>query len=65
MLKNTIDIIFNPPKLKKELKLRKRLTGSHFNLSPIIVIDEISSGKYIVEANTQIFPSSIETVIKI
>ena len=63
--KNTIDIIFNPPKLKKELKLRKRLTGSHFNLSPIIVIDEIKSGKYIVEANTQIFPSSIETVIKI
>ena len=63
--KNIMKLLAHPPKLKKELKLRKILTGLDFNLSPIIVLDEIKIGKYTVEANSQIFHSSIELAVKI
>lgn len=55
-------IMFNPPKLKYELRLRKRIFGD-FNLSPIIVLDKIQSAKYEIKAMTQIYPQSIEKIV--
>ncbi|WP_299040814.1 epoxyqueuosine reductase QueH [uncultured Campylobacter sp.] len=63
--KNIMELLINPPKIKKELKLRKMLTGLEFNLSPIIVLDEIKTGRYIIEANSKIYHSSIELAVKI
>ena len=62
---NIMELLINPPKIKKELKLRKMLTGLEFNLSPIIVLDEIKTGRYIIEANSKIYHSSIELAVKI
>ena len=60
--KNTLELIYNPPKLNKELKIRKKIAKSKFDISPIIVIDEIKTAKYTLQANSEIFPASIEVI---
>ncbi|MDY3133652.1 MAG: epoxyqueuosine reductase QueH [Campylobacter lanienae] len=60
--KNTLELIYNPPKLNKELKIRKKIAKSKFDISPIIVIDEIKTAKYTLQADSEIFPASIEAI---
>lgn len=42
--KNVREILYNPPSIKKELKLRKYICGN-YSLSPIIVLDKIQEVK--------------------
>lgn len=55
--KNVLELINNPPKLKKELKLRKP-----FDLSPMIIIDKINAGKFEIIADSVIYPHSVEKI---
>ena len=43
--KNTQELMFNAPSVETEIALRSRLTGSPFNTSAIIVVDEIATTK--------------------
>ncbi|QQF52835.1 epoxyqueuosine reductase QueH [Campylobacter fetus subsp. venerealis] len=60
--KSVSELMSNPPKLKRELKIRKWLCGN-FSLSPIIVLDEINIGKFEVRANSVMYTQSIEKLV--
>ncbi|EAH8299787.1 epoxyqueuosine reductase QueH [Campylobacter fetus] len=60
--KSVSELMANPPKLKRELKIRKWLCGN-FSLSPIIVLDEINIGKFEVRANSVMYTQSIEKLV--
>ncbi|ANE32011.1 epoxyqueuosine reductase QueH [Campylobacter hyointestinalis] len=59
--KDVLKLMRCPPKLGRELKVRK-LIEVGFSLSPIIVLDEIRAGKFEVQASSVIYPQIIEKV---
>ncbi len=74
--KSVKELLKNPPKIKKELKIRAKILqkisqsgdGDDKNalcdLSPIIVLDSINAGKYEIRIKTRIFTQIIENMIK-
>lgn len=57
------ELIFNPPSFEEELKFRAFLTSSNYDLSPIIVIDEIPLSKLTIELDAKIYEDVREKLI--
>ncbi len=51
--KNTKELMFNAPSVETEIALRTQLTGSPFNTSAIIVVDEIPTAKITLVLESQ------------
>jgi predicted adenine nucleotide alpha hydrolase (AANH) superfamily ATPase len=60
---NTKELIFNAPSVETEIALRSRLTGSAFNTSAIIVVDEIPSAKITLVLETKTYDDTREKLI--
>ena len=56
-------LIFNPPSVEKEMKIRNFLTGTNYDLTPIIVLDEISDKKLSIELNAKTYEDVKEKLI--
>lgn len=62
--KSAKELYFNAPSLKKELKVRQKLSGVLSN-NPIIVLDEIKSANYTLKLKSLSFSSTTEILSKI
>lgn len=63
--KNTMELIFNPPAVEKEIKLRVDISGSFYDLSPIIVVDEIPNEKITIELDSTTYEDTREKIINL
>ncbi|MEA3315889.1 MAG: epoxyqueuosine reductase QueH [Campylobacterota bacterium] len=62
--KNILELIYNPPKFEDELKLRDKITKSNFyDLSTIIILEEISKNKIEIFINYHIYDDVKERLI--
>lgn len=61
--KNTKELIFSPVSIGAEISLRTRLTGSAFNTSAIIVVDEIPTDKITLVLETKTYDDTKEQLI--
>lgn len=43
--KSVKELIFNPLSVEREIEIRQQLCSSHYDLSPIFVVDELQDGK--------------------
>lgn len=62
--KSTKELYFSAPSLKKELKVRKKLSGTLSN-NPIIILDEITASSYTLRLKSLSFSSISEKLSKI
>jgi len=62
--KNTQELIFNAPSVETEITLRSILTGSPFNTSAIIVMDEIPTTKISLLLETKTYDDTREKLIR-
>lgn len=60
---NTEALIFNAPSIETEITLRTHLTGSAFNISAIIVVDEIPTAKIALVLETKTYEDTREKLI--
>jgi len=63
--KNTQELMFNTPSVKTEITLRSTLTGSPFNTSAIIVVDEIPTSKITLVLETKTYDDTREKLIRL
>ena len=60
------DIYKNPPTIEEEIKIRETLLNEKYNLTPLIVLENIPIDKRIdVEIESKIYPDNKEVLIKI
>ena len=57
------ELIFNPQTIDEELKFRTLITSEHYDLSPIIVVDEILHAKLNIELKTKTYEDVREKLI--
>ncbi len=63
LYKNTQALMFNAPPIDIELTLRTQLTGTPFNTSAIIVVDEIPTSKITLLLETKTYDDTREKLI--
>jgi len=56
-------LIFNPPSFEDELKIRSLLTESHYDLTPIIILESIPDAKLTVELDAKTYEDTKEKLI--
>ncbi|MGE4419718.1 MAG: epoxyqueuosine reductase QueH [Sulfurimonas sp.] len=61
--KSVNELLFNPPSVDEELKFRTILTDTHYNLSPIIIVEKIPQTKLTIELNAKIYEDTREKLI--
>jgi len=61
--KTISELIFNPPTIKEELNFRNTLTDMTYDLSPIIIVDEIPQTKLTLELNAKTYEDVREKLI--
>jgi epoxyqueuosine reductase len=61
--KSTKELIFNPPKFDDELKFRERLACGSYDLTPVIILDNIPSSKLTIELNATTYEDVKEKLI--
>jgi predicted adenine nucleotide alpha hydrolase (AANH) superfamily ATPase len=61
--KNINELIFNPPSFSNELKIRELLTASNYDLTPIIVLQEIPQSKLEIHLNAKTYEDVKEKLI--
>ncbi|MDQ7044550.1 MAG: epoxyqueuosine reductase QueH [Sulfurimonas sp.] len=61
--KNMKELIFDPLDFTQELKIRKELLESDYDLTPIIVVDEIISSKLTIELHAKTYEDTKEKLI--
>ncbi len=61
--KNTQELMFNAPAIDIEMALRTQLTGTPFNTSAIIVLDEIPTAKITLVLETKTYDDTREKLI--
>jgi len=61
--KNVKELMFNPTSVGSEISLRARFTGSAFNTSAIIVVDEIPTAKITLLLETKTYDDTKEQLI--
>jgi hypothetical protein len=61
--KNIKEIYSNPLRIEEELKVRKFVTKTPFNLSPIIILDEFIETTMDIEIDAKIYPDAREILI--
>jgi len=60
---NTLDLIYNPPEFEKEVNLREKICNSFYDLSTIIVVDEIPKGKVELKIDAKVYEDVQEVLI--
>jgi hypothetical protein len=60
---NTKELMLNAPSIETEIALRLRLTGSPFNTSAIIVMDQIPTAKISILLETKTYDDTREKII--
>ena len=60
---NIHELIFTPPKLEKELKLRETITNSKYDLSPIIIVNDIIDSKLTIYLKSKTYEDTKEKLI--
>jgi len=63
--KSTKELMFHPPAIETEIALRSQITGSPFNTSAIIVVDEIPAAKITLTLETKIYDDTKEKLIRL
>ena len=61
--KNIKELIFNPPNFDEELEIRSSLLSSHYDLTPIIVVQDIINSKLNIELNAKTYEDVREKLI--
>ena len=61
--KNVIDLMYNPLDFKIELDIRNKITNNPFDLSAIIILDNILDDKYEIELNALTYEDIKEEII--
>ncbi|MBU1927754.1 epoxyqueuosine reductase QueH [bacterium] len=61
--KDINELIFNPPRFSDELKVRDTLTGSSYDLTPIIVLQEIIQSKLEITLDAKTYEDVKEKLI--
>jgi predicted adenine nucleotide alpha hydrolase (AANH) superfamily ATPase len=61
--KNVKELIYNPPAFEKELEIRFALTASHYDLTPIIVLHNISDAKLTIELDAKTYEDTRERLL--
>lgn len=56
-------LIFNPPSFDKELKIRNLISDSHYDLTPVIVLETISDKKLTVQLEAKTYEDTKEKLI--
>jgi predicted adenine nucleotide alpha hydrolase (AANH) superfamily ATPase len=56
--KSTKELYFDDIEFEKEIMLRNTILGNHYDLSPLIVIDELMDSKYEISINSIIYEDS-------
>ena len=59
------DIIYNPLSFKKEQELRHKISGSNYDLTPIIVLEEIPQTKLTINLDAKTYEDTKEKIIKL
>ncbi|AJC86854.1 epoxyqueuosine reductase QueH [Campylobacter sp. RM16704] len=62
--KNFDDFLQNPLKVEQEIKIRQKHFGI-YNLSPVIIVEDISKGTYEFLAKSEIYFDSKEIIVKL
>lgn len=60
---NTKELIFSPPSIKEEIAFRNILLTSNYDLSPIIIVDEIPKTKLSIELDAKTYEDVREKLI--
>lgn len=63
LYKNTKKLILNPPAFDEELKFRERFTSGNYDLTPIIILDNIPASKLTIELNATTYEDVREKLI--
>lgn len=61
--KNVLELLYNPLSFEKELKIREKIVKNSYDLSAIIVIDEIIDEKYEIEIDSTTYEDVKEEII--
>lgn len=61
--KSVKSLIFNPPTFESELNIRNKITNNPYGLSAIIVVDELTDGKYEIELDAITYNDVKEEII--
>lgn len=62
--KSVKELLFNPPSFQKELEIRNSITQNPYDLSAIIVLDELNSERYDIKINAKTYDDVKEVIIK-
>ena len=62
--KNIIDLIFNSPTFEEELKIRNQLISNPYDLSMIVVLENIPSSKVEIVYKSHIYEDVKEVLLK-
>jgi len=62
---NITDLIFNPPLFEKEVKLREKLGIGMYDLSAVIVVEEIPVNKIEILLQEKTYPDVKEVLIEL
>lgn len=61
--KSINELIFNPPTFDEEVNFRNNLLSSNYNLTPVIVVDEIPASKLTITLNAKTYEDTKEKLI--
>ena len=61
--KNINELIFNPPTFDEELNIRNTISNSNYDLTPIIIIENISEKKLTIELDAKTYEDTREKLI--
>ena len=61
--KDVKELMYNPPNFYKELEIRNKIIKNPYDLSALIVIDEIQNEKYEIEINSETYEDIKEEII--
>ena len=61
--KDVKELMYNPPNFYKELEIRNKIIKNPYDLSALIVIDEIKDEKYEIEINSETYEDIKEEII--
>ncbi|MBT0826547.1 diacylglucosamine hydrolase like protein, partial [Campylobacter lari] len=62
--KNYEDFLQNPLKIEQEIKIRQKYFGA-YDLSPVIIVENIIKGAYEFMAKSEIYFDSKEKIVKL
>jgi hypothetical protein len=58
-----VELIYNPPTIEKEQEIRAKITQTHYDLSPIIVVETIPQNKLTLHLDAKVYEDTKEKLI--